>query len=85
MSPRVAKPIGFKAKIVDKTAMRKSEAQLEAEELIGKLTEANAVQIGMNSSSARAVRSAFRKAAKELGTPIAFRKRGARLYVTLKD
>ena len=85
MAPRTARNVQFTAKIVDKADMKKSAAQLHAEELIRQLSSDKAIELNVDGSSPRVVRSAFRRAADALGREIVFRRRGDRLFVVLKD
>ncbi len=85
MAPRTARKVSFTAKLVDKSDISKSAAQLQAEELLTRLSGDKAVEISFDGSSPRAVRSAFRKAAESLDKEIVFRRRGERLYLVLKE
>ena len=74
----------LKAKIIDKSELRKSQMQRDAEALLGKLTSDKAIEVSLADTSSRTVRRAFNLAAAATGIEIRMRKRGSNLFVLRK-
>ena len=75
----------MKAKIVDKADLKKSPEELEAERVLGQLNDQKAVEVTLDGESTRTIRRAFNKAAGTLGLELAFRMRGDKMYVLIKE
>ena len=71
----------MKAKIIDKSELKKTQLQREAEELLGQLTAETAIEITPQDTPDSTVRRAFRLAAVSLGIEIRMRKKGDSIYI----
>ena len=74
----------MKAKIIDKSELKKTQLQREAEEVLGQLTTEKAIEITPGNTPVSTVRRAFRLAATSLGIEIRMRKKGDGIYVLRK-
>ena len=74
----------MKAKIIDKSELKKTQLQREAEELVAQLTTEKAIEITPDDTPSRTARRAFRQAAAALGVAIRMRKKGDKIYVLRK-
>lgn len=74
----------MKARIINKEDLKKSAEELEAERLLGQLTDDKAIEVTLNGQSARTIRRAFTKAATSQGMVIRLQTKEDRVYVMLK-
>ena len=74
----------MKARIIDKSELKKTQLQREAEALLVQLNEENAIEITPGNTPASTVRRAFRLTAASLGIEIRMRKKGDAIYVLRK-
>lgn len=74
----------MKARIIPKADLKKSTEELEAERLLGQLTDDKAIEVMLDGQSARTIRRAFTKAATNQGMIIRLQTKEDRVHVTLK-
>lgn len=75
----------MKAKIIDKSELKKSPTERQAESLLRRLSADKAVEVNLDGTSARTVRRAFSRAAANLRLSIQLRTRDDKVYVLLKQ
>lgn len=75
----------MKAKMVDKSDLKKTPEERQAETLLRKLRVDNAIEVVPDGTSARTVRRMFTKAATTLGLDIELRVKDDKVYILLKQ
>ena len=75
----------MKAKIVDKSELKKTPEERQAETLLRRLKVDNAIEVVPDGTSARTVRRMFTKAATTLGLDIELRAKDDKVYILLKQ
>ena len=75
----------MKARIVDRSELKKSPTERQAESLLRRLSADKAVEVNLDSTSARTIRRAFSRASANLGLSIQLRTRGDKVYIILKQ
>lgn len=74
----------MKAKIIDKTELKKTPDERQAEGLLRRLEPDKAIEVTPDGSSARTVRRLFSKCAVNLGMEIELKSKDDKVYVLLK-
>lgn len=75
----------MKAKIIDKSELKKSPMERQAESLLRGLSADKAIEVDQDGTSARTIRRMFSKAGATLGLSIQMRTRDDKVYVLLKQ
>ena len=74
----------MKARLVDKSELKKSPEERQAESLLRRLKADKAIEVRLDGTSARTIRRTFSKVATNLALEIRLRTKDDRVYVVLK-